>query len=411
MNLSFFIARRYFRSKKSHHIINIIAGVSVAGVTIGTLALVVVLSVFNGFENLVVSLFNSFNPDLRITLREGKSFHRADLSQEILKEIPGVWCLTEVLEENALMRYKDRQSIVTLKGVSPGFTGTTGIDTMMTEGRFLLEDGDHDFTVLGNGVAYFLNANLNDYLNPIQVFVPSRNEPPGVMADQVFSQGSVFPAGYFCIQQDFDVKYAIVPIRFVRRLLDHPAAALSEDRLPAEALFQWKCMHRVESAAGSRFRVQNRYQQQEFLYQIMRTEKWIIFAILTFILLLATFNVVGSLSMLILEKKKDIAVLQCLGAGKPLIRRIFLTEGLLISVTGALAGMILGAAVCWIQQTWGVIRMGGPGSTFVVNTYPVHMQPLDFVLVFLTVLTIGYAAAWYPVHNIRKINTSDQNLL
>ncbi|MFH1296495.1 MAG: FtsX-like permease family protein [Bacteroidota bacterium] len=410
MNFSFYIARRYFKSRKSHNVINIISGISVAGVTIGTMALIVVLSVFNGFEQLVVSLFNSFNPDIQITLREGKNFPAAAIPQELLKEIPGVLYLTEVLEENALMKYKDKQAIVTLKGVGKEYQRMTGVDTMMAEGRFLLQSGEKDFTVLGYGVAYYLNASLNDYVNPITIFVPTRTGKIGGALDQAFSQEIIFPTGYFSIQQEFDVKYALMPIRFVRKLLDYQNEITAIEIKLNDGADQRKIQRQIEAAAGEKFQVKNRFQQQELLYNIMKSEKYAIFLILTFILLLATFNVVGSLSMLILDKKKDIAVLQSLGATMKLIKRIFMTEGMMISFIGAATGLILGGGVCWIQQTYGLIRMGGPNSTFVVNSYPVQMQPLDFLLVFFTVMLIGFLAAWYPVYNIRKINTTGVKL-
>ncbi|MBE0646457.1 MAG: ABC transporter permease [Bacteroidales bacterium] len=406
MNISFYIARRYFKSKKSHNVINIISMISVAGVTIGTMALIVVLSVFNGFEQLVVSLFNSFNPDLVITLREGKNFPATDIPQNLLREMPGVLNLTEVLEENALMKYKDKQAIVTLKGVGEEYQRMTGVDTMMAEGRFLLQSGDYNFTVLGYGVAYYLNASLQDYINPITIFIPSRTRKIGGSLDQAFNQEIIFPTGYFSIQQEFDVKYALMPIRFVRKLLDYTNDVTAIEIQLADGADKRRIQQQIEVAVGDRFRVKNRFQQQELLYNIMKSEKYAIFLILTFILLLATFNVVGSLSMLILDKKKDIAVLQSMGATMKLIKRIFLTEGLMISGIGALSGMFLGGVLCWIQQTFGLIRMGGPNSTFVVDSYPIQMQPLDFLLVFITVMLIGYLASWYPVYNIRKINTT-----
>jgi len=406
LNFSFYIARRYFRSKKSHNVINIISMISVAGVTIGTMALIVVLSVFNGFEQLVVSLYNSFNPDLQITLREGKTFQETDIPLSLIKEMPGVLNLTEVLEENALMRYKDKQAIVTLKGVGEEYRQMTGVDTMMAEGRFLLQSGDKNFTVLGYGVAYYLNANLNDYLNPITIFVPARTGKIGGSLEQAFNQEIIFPTGFFSIQQEFDVKYALMPIRFVRELLEYRNQITAiEIKLEAGTDLR-KIQLQIEKVVGDKFRVKNRFQQQELLYNIMKSEKYAIFLILTFILLLATFNVVGSLSMLILDKKKDIDILQSMGASMTLIKRIFMTEGLMISFIGALAGMILGGVICWIQQAYGLINMGGPNSTFVVDSYPVQMQPADFVLVFFTVMLIGYLAAWYPVYNIRKIKTA-----
>ena len=370
------------------------------------MALIIVLSVFNGFEKLVVSLFDSFNPDIQITLREGKIFSDTDIPQNLLKEMPGVVYLTEVMEENALMRYKDKQTIVALKGVGPDFQRMTGVDTMMVEGRFLLQREGNDFVVLGYGVAYYLNANLDDYLNPITVFVPSRTGRIGSSLEQAFRQELIFPAGFFSIQQDFDMKYAIMPLRFVRKLLDYTNEITAIEIKLQDGADHSKVQQQIEAAVGEKFVVKNRFQQQELLYNIMKSEKWAIFLILTFILLLATFNVVGSLSMLILDKKKDIAVLQSMGASRKLIKRIFMTEGMMISLIGAVTGMIIGGVICWLQQVFGLIRMGGPDSTFVVDSYPVQMQPLDFILVFLTVVMIGYLAAWYPVYNIRKINTS-----
>ena len=251
------------------------------------------------------------------------------------------------------------------------------------------------------------NANINDFINPISVYVPSRTSALGGGSfDQAFNQELIFPSGVFSIQQDFDVKYALLPLRFVRKLLDYTdeVTAIEIKLNPGTDLARMQ--QHVEKAVGDRFVVKNRFQQQEMLYAIMKMEKWAIFLILSFILLLATFNVVGSLSMLIIDKKKDIALLQSMGATTRVVKRIFLIEGMMISLIGAVTGMGLGAFVCWLQQTYGLIKMGGPGSTFVVDNYPVSMQPLDFLLVFFTVMLIGYLAAWYPVYNIKKIQTS-----
>ncbi len=406
MNFPFYIARRYLFSKKSHNVINIISAISVAGVTVGTMALIIVLSVFNGFEDLVVSLFNTFNPDLEITVKTGKTFVPDSLTAERIRQIPGVVGLAEVIEENALMKYKDKQYIVTLKGVSDGYAEMSRLDTMMAEGRFLLRSGENEFIVLGYGVAYYLDARLNDFVTPISVYVPSRTGTPGAGLDQAFRQEVIFPSGFFSIQQDYDVKYALVPISFMRRLLDYPREVTGLEIKTAPGADPTEVKNRIQTLLGGGFLIRDRFQQQELIYRIMKTEKWAIFLILAFILLIATVNVIGSLSMLILDKRKDIAVLRSLGAADRSIRRIFMAEGLMISVSGAMAGMILGALVCWIQMRFGIIRLGAPDSTFVINTYPVSMQPADFVLVFLTVMVIGFLAAWYPVHNIRKMDTS-----
>lgn len=375
------------------------------GVSIGTMALIIVLSVFNGFEKLVVSLFNSFNPDLVITVKEGKTFRSADFPESQLRRIPGVLYLTEVIEENALLKYKEKQSIVTIKGVSEDFIRMTGVDTMISEGKFQLQEGSQDFAVLGYGVAGTLGANLNDFLNPISVYVPRRTSSFSSGMENAFNSEAIFPSGYFSIQQDYDVKYVIMPLRFVKKLLEYDQEVTGIELGLKKGADVSSIQQQVQAIAGDRFSVKNRYQQQEFLFRIMKSEKWVIFLILTFILIIATFNMIGSLSMIILDKKKDITILQSLGAGKTLIRRIFLIEGMMISLTGAFSGLLLGAIVCWLQLQFGIIKLGSPDSTFVVSTYPVNMQVTDFIYVLLTVLTIGFLAAWYPVYNMRKIDT------
>ena len=404
MNFPFYIARRYLFAKKSHHIINIISGISVAGVTVGTMALIIVLSVFNGFQDLVVSLFNSFNPDLQVTAMVGKTFLPDSLAEERIRKIPGVVSLAGVVEENALMKYKDKQYIVTLKGVPVNYGEISRLDTMTTEGRFLLHAENIDFTVLGYGVAYYLDAHLNDYMTPISVYVPARTGSAG--GQQTFRTESIYPSGFFSIQQDYDVKYALVPIGFARKLLDYDWEVTSLEIKIAPGADPRVVKSQVQGLMGGGFVIKDRFQQQAFIYKIMKSEKWAIFLILAFILLIATVNVIGSLSMLILDKRKDIAVLRSMGANERAIRRIFLTEGLLISFGGALAGLLLGTLICWIQMRFGLIKLGAPDSTFVISAYPVSMQPADFVLVFFTVMIIGFLAAWYPVHNIRKMDIS-----
>ncbi len=405
MNFPFYIARRYLISRKSHHIINIISGISVLGVMIGTMALIIVLSVFNGFEKLVISLFNAFNPDLVVAVKEGKTFTPSASTMDQIRHIRGVVSLAQIIEENALLKYKEKQTVVTLKGVSPEFCLRSGIDSMMSEGKFILEDKDRDYAVLGYGIAYLLGANIHDYLNPISVFVPRRSASFTMGMENAFTEDVIFPSGYFSIQQDYDGKYILLPLRFVRKLLDYDNEVTALEINLSKGTDPEKVRESVQHIMGGNFTVKNRFQQQELLYQIMKSEKWAIFLILTFILIIATFNMVGSLSMLVLDKKKDIVILKSLGAGNKTIQRIFLSEGFLITLTGALAGLILGGLVCWLQIRFGIIRMGSPDSTFVVDRYPVHMQVLDFIYVFLTVIGIGLLASIYTVYNIRKIDT------
>ncbi len=380
--------------------------ISGIGVMIVTAALVIVLSVFNGFARLSESLFNSFNPDMAITLKKGKTFSSGELDISLIKKIKGVKYVTEVVEENALMKYLDKQSIVTLKGVSRDFGKMCGIDTMMAAGHFILEEGGMNYAVLGYGIADYLGANLNDFKNPITIYVARRDADFSNVFDNAFSTASIFPSGTFSIQTDFDVKYVLLPLRFMKQILGYHDELTSVEIGLDKTADPAKVQQALMETAGDKFRVKNRYEQQEIIYKIFRTEKWAIVMILAFILLIATFNVTASISMLILEKKKDIAVLQSLGATKTLVQHIFLIEGLLISFSGALAGLIIGGGICWAQIRFGLVRLGDIDSTFVVNTYPVRMIPLDFIIIFVIVMAIGFFAAWYPVYNIRKVDAT-----
>jgi len=405
LNFSFYIARRYLISKKSHNIINIISAISVVGVAIGAMALIIVLSVFNGFEQLVVSLFGSFNPDIEITVRHGKTFDISTVPTDQLVKIPGVVHLSEIIEEDALIKYKDKQTIVTIKGVDDGYAETSGIDSMMTDGNFMLQDKDQNFAVLGYGIAATLGANLQDYLNPLVVYVPSRDANFSGGFENAFLSDVVFPSGFFSIQMDYDIKYVLLPLRFVKQLLMYENERTAIELSLAKGADRQKIQQAVETLLGTGYVVKNRFQQQELLYKIMKSEKLYIFLILTFILFMATFNVIGSLSMLILDKRKDISILRGMGANQHQIRRIFFIVGMMISSIGAVSGLIFGGIVCWLQIRYGLIGLGASDSSFVVSNYPVNMQVTDFLLVFATVISIGFLAAWYPVYNIRKIQT------
>ena len=317
MNFPFYIARRYLVSKKSHNIINIISVISIVGVAIGAFALIIVLSVFNGFDRLVVSLFSSFNPSIQITASHGKTFDINSISVDQLRKIPGILFISEVIEEDALMKYKENQSIVTIKGVSESFKQMSGLDTMIVEGKFTLQDNEKDFTVLGYGVANAIGANLQDYFTPISVFVPRRDASFASGGfDNAFNSEVIFPSGFFQIQYEYDIKYAFLPLRFVKKLLAYENERTALEISLAKNANQIQIQKQIEILAGKNFIVKNRYQQQEILYKIMVSEKNYIFMILTLILIIATFNVIGTLSMLILDKKKDIAVLQSMGAGR-----------------------------------------------------------------------------------------------
>lgn len=401
MNLSFYIARRYLLGKKSQNAINIISGISVLGIMTGTMALVIVLSVFNGFDMVVKSLYNTFDPDIQISAMEGKTFTPDPAKVEALRALPGVAAVSEVLEENVLLLYDDRQHIATIKGVDAAFADVSGLDSMVYDGEMKLKDRNRSYAVVGQGVAYSLGIRLS-FIDPLFIYTIDRTARINMaQPEEAIRRNYIYPSGIFAIEQDYDSRYIICPIDYVRDLLLYPDQVTYlevklDPRFPADAV-----QDEMESLMGDQFRVRNREQQNEMFYRVMRSEKWAIFLILTFILIIASFNVIGSLSMLIIDKKKDILTLRNMGADNKLIKRIFRVEGWLISVIGSIIGIFLGTGISWIQQRFGVIKLSGSGS-FIIDAYPVHIESLDICLIWLTVLVIGWVAAWYPVEQISK---------
>jgi lipoprotein-releasing system permease protein len=365
------------------------------------MALIVILSVFNGFGNLVDSLISSFNADLKVVARQGKTFPASGFPKERILSLPGVASCAEVVEESALVRYKEKQHIVTLKGVDEAYVAASPVDTMIVDGAFTLGNGEVNHAVFGLGVAYMLELQMRDYLNPVYVYLPSRSALNPANPMEAFNMAPVLPSGIFSVQQDFDTRYVITSIGLARDLLEYTDEVTAiEIRLSERAEYE-NVQQQVEALLGPGFRVLNKYQQEETLYKIMRSEKWAIFLILTFILLIATFNVIGSLSMLILEKRKDLAVIWTMGGRESLLRRVFLSEGLMISLAGGLAGLALGALLCWLQQQFGLVKLHGTEGAFVISAYPVAMEWLDFITVFGTVMLIGLVATLIPVSRIR----------
>jgi ABC-type lipoprotein release transport system permease subunit len=383
-------------------VINIISWISLAGITIGTMALIVVLSVFNGFEHLVIGLMNTFDADLEITAVKGKTFDPAILPGEEIRTQPGVLSYAGVLEENALMRYRGHQHIVTLKGVDEEYVRSSPLDSLLLDGEFVLNDGQVDRIVVGAGVAWFLEMNIHDRMSPAEIFLPRRGAVSTLNPLDAFNRELVFPSGVFSVQQEFDTRYAIVPLGMMRRLLEyHNEVSCIEIRLSPEA-DPPRVKERVEALAGPAFRVKDRMEQQETLYRIMQTERWAIFFILSFIIIIAAFNMVGSVSMLVIDKRKDMAVLWSMGAGRKVVRGIFFNQGLLLTAAGAAGGLILGALLCWAQQQFGLIRLGASEGSFVVDAYPVRMVFSDFILVLFTVMAIGSVASWLPTLRLKE---------
>ena len=400
MKFPIFIARRYLFGKKNQNAINIISGISMLGVGVGTMALVVILSVFNGFDEVVKSLFNTFDPDIKITAREGKVF-TPDEKMNALADLPGVLHISEVLEENALLKYDKKQHIATIKGVDQSFIKVTGIDSMVYDGEMKLRDQNRGYAVVGQGIAYNLQVGLN-FINPLFVYVPKRLGNINMAnPDDAFRRDFIYPSGIFAIEQDFDSKYVIVPIEFVRKILDYSyEVSALEIKLNPDIDIK-ETQQQIEEIMGSAFDVKNRSQQNELFYKVMKSEKWAIFLILTFILVIASFNIIGSLSMLIIDKKADITSLRNLGANRKQIEQVFLVEGWLISIIGSFIGISLGTGISWMQDKFELLKLSGSG-TFVIDAYPVDLRMPDVALVWITVLLIGFLAALYPVKQISK---------
>ncbi|MCQ2376276.1 MAG: FtsX-like permease family protein [Salinivirgaceae bacterium] len=403
MNLLAFIARRYFFSRKSHNIINIISGISMAGVVVCTAALVIILSVYNGFDDLIKSMFSTFDPDIKITAAQGKTFNPNTDSLKAITNLSYVELACPTLEENVLLEYEKHIHPATIKGVPLNFAELTGIDSTITRGTFTLHDGHKPMAVVGTGLAYYLSLNIN-FLSSIKIYVPKRSGSiSSLNPENAFSKAYIFPSGVFNIQQEIDNKYMLVPIDFARNLLEYSHSqqvSAIEIKLRSGTNVA-KAQDEIEQLAGPNYVVRNQYQQHEMLYKVMKSEKMAIYLILTFILIVSSFNMIGSISMLIIDKKNDIGTLNNLGMSKKDVQRIFMLEGWIISIGGALIGLIIGAAICWGQQTFGWLKLDSMG-TFVISNYPVKMMASDFVLSLITVLGIGLFASWYPIKLFTK---------
>jgi lipoprotein-releasing system permease protein len=400
VRLSVYIAKRYLFAKKSRNAINVISAVSVAGVAVGTMSLIIVLSVFNGLEGLVSSIFNTFDPELKITVAAGKVFTPDSASLKRLSEVKGISAYSLTLEENALLRYGDRQYIAIIKGVDDNFTKVTSIDSSMWEGEFRLKtESNRPEAVIGVGVANYLGVNVN-FITPLQIYVPKRTGSINLNPENAFIKRYIFPSGVFEIEQEFDSKYVFIPLDFVRELLEYNTEISSIEIKTNGSEDIDMVQSSVKKILGESFIVKNRLEQQEIFYKVMHSERLAIFIILTLILLIASFNIIGSLTMLIIEKERDIEILKSLGANNNLIRKIFIFEGWMISIIGAFAGIVLGYIICRLQQRLGLIKLNS--ESLIMSAYPVTMKLRDFIIVPATVLLIGFWAAWYPVRFLTK---------
>ncbi len=395
MNLELNIAKRYLFSKKSTNAINIISLVSGLAMLFGTLALILVLSVFNGLEDLVKSLYTVFYPDIVVIAKEGKTF---DVTNELRQKVASIHYIDAfsfTLEENALLEYTDRQHICTVKGVDPNyFNVVKQFDTFMIEGKKVLKSDSINYTIVGVGVEQKLGLNAAQAFHPLAIYMPRKASSSFSSMENAFNKSYVTTSGAFAVSDEFDTKYAFVPLDFFQQLTDNFQRASKIEIRLKDAKNTEEAIEFMKHKIGNSFLVKSRYEQNEVLYKILKSEKWVTFAILVFIMIVASFNIIGALSMLVLEKKKDIATLTALGIHKNNIVKIFLLEGILMSCAGAVIGMMLAFMLCILQQEVGLVAM--PGTSFLVKYYPVKMQFLDFVAVTAVVIAISVVSAYLP---------------
>jgi lipoprotein-releasing system permease protein len=400
VNLSVYIAKRYLFAKKSRNAINIISAVSVAGVTVGTMALIIILSVFNGLEGMVSKIFNTFDPDMKISIAEGKVFTPDSISLARLSEINKISAYSLTLEDNVALRYGDRQYIASIKGVDDNYRNVSNIDSSMYEGDFILKTKNNQpQAVVGLGVAKYLGVSVN-FITPLSIWVPRRTGGNSINPENSLIHKYIFPSGVFEVEQEYDSKYLFIPLDFCRELLEYQSEISSIEIKLKDYLSEPSVKKELEKIFGKKYIIKNRMEQQEIFYKVMRSERLAIFFILTLIIIIASFNIIGSLTMLIIEKERDIEILKSLGADNNLIRKIFIFEGWLISIFGAMTGLVLGFIICWLQERYGLIKLNS--ESLIMQSYPVVMKLKDFIIVPFTVLLIGYWAAWYPVRFLTK---------
>jgi lipoprotein-releasing system permease protein len=393
--VNFLFAWRYFKAKKTTNAINVIAWISITAIVIGTAALILVLSVFNGFEDLVKSLYSSFYPDLKISPVSGKQITLTQEQLNKLRSVKGVRSVSLIAEEKALLQNGEYQSIIYLKGVDENYTSVTTVADHIIKGSFNTGGTENPRLVLGAGIENAVGVQTDRNLSPLIVYLPKKTEVNLSNPLQSISADTINTAGTFVIQQDFDNKYAITNLGFVKQMLGMPADAFSAAEISIKQDADEKEVKQLMmNMLKANYRVETRYEQNKSLYSIMQVEKWVIYAVLSLILVVAAFNLVGALTMLVLEKKQDISVLHALGGSQTFIQRIFLSEGLLLATIGGGAGMLIALILALVQINFKIIPL--QGGSFLIDYFPVKLSLPDFLLVGFTVLTIALLASWIP---------------
>jgi lipoprotein-releasing system permease protein len=409
MNLPFFIAKRYLVSRKKQNIINIISGISLAGVVIGTMAIIIVVSVLNGFTTLIGLFYSNFDPDLKITAVEGKMFDPQTANIDKIKTLSGVVSYAEVIEEVAMLKYGRQQYFATVKGVPDNYTEYTNIDKLLIEGKYYLEKDGINYVVLGRGVANYLGAGIS-FLDPIHIYVPKKGIQNSLNPARSITSDYIFPSAVFAVLEEIDAKYILVSKNYASELFEtgNSISAIELD-LDDSANAQ-QIQKSIETVLGEGFHVKNKEQQHDLVFKTMKSEKWAVYFILVFILILASGNMIGNLTMLYIDKKEDISIMRSMGLSTKNINRIFLYEGWLISLVGGIIGTALGVFVCWLQINFELIKLPGATNSFIISAYPVQIIFTDILLAFGAVLLIGFAASWYPVKFMSRKHLSESNI-
>jgi len=394
LNLSLFIAKRYFLSKRKKNFINIISLLSMVGIAFSTAALIIVLSVFNGLEGLLRSLYSSFDPEIKIELLKGKSFEVSPEFLEKIKGIEGVKIVTEVIEDYAYVRYRDADMVVTMKGVSDNFLDQHRLDEHLADGQLILKDNDINYAIIGRGVQYALSVAVADNLFPLQIFYIKNLKASNFDPSQLYSRKVIEPGGVFSIEKNYDENFIFVPLQFAQELLNYGNKRTSLEIQTDKSFDPRNIQQKIRKEIGEEYKVLTNEEQHQDLYRLLKIEKLFTFVALTLLILVASINIFFSLMMLALDKKKDISILFALGGHEQLIRKIFLSEGALISFVGAIAGLVLGGAICWLQDRFGLVGMGMENA--IVSSYPVKMRPADFFVTSLVIIAITTLVSFYP---------------
>jgi len=408
VNVPLLIAKRYFLSKKKRNIITIISNISMVGVAVGTMALIVVLSVFNGLEDLVRSLYGKSDPNLSITAVQGKSFEMTPALLAKVQNTPGVALLTEVIEDNALLQYHDRQMVVKMRGLSDNYFGQSPIDSSIKAGDHRLHRGDLEYALVGEGVQHELSITLDNRLAPLKLLYP--RQVPGrktlsINPDQAFNEETILAGGIFQIEQKLDDSYLFVPLSFAQRLLNYSNRRTALFVRVGGSFKLDDVKDELRESLGSSFVVQDSDEQHVSLLKAIKIEKLFVFITFAFILLIASLNIFFSLSMLVIDKRKDIAVLLAMGATEQTVRRSFLLVGAIVALVGAMTGLVLGVTICWVQETFHLVSMGM--ATSIVDSYPVKMQASDIFFICLAIIAITLAVSIRPALNAGRMDVKE----